>query len=98
MIGPRRQGQTEAEYARELDTIIADLQRLTKSEGWKRYAGQLAVEMNAAWEKMCAADTVDKKALAAAEYAVLKRMLEAPDRAMSIASQTLAARPDKLPK
>lgn len=93
MILPKRPEQTEAEYARELDDILSSLQVMTRTDGWARFAGQLALEMNAAWKRMADADTADKKAMAATEYMVLKRMLDAPGMVMNIASQALKEKP-----
>jgi len=95
MIPMKRQEQTDREFMQELDGFINSMSALVRSDGWKRYAHQLEVERNAAWERMCAADTVDKKALAATEYATLKRMLEVPGKVMELATQAMRVPSEK---
>lgn len=95
MIFAQREDQTDVEYARELDNTISELQALRKSLGWERLVGQLEQERKTAFTAMVAARTGDEAIKHSTEYTILTRVLDAPDRAMRMASETLAARPDK---
>ncbi|HEX2617367.1 MAG TPA: hypothetical protein VHL57_07475 [Flavobacteriales bacterium] len=76
-----------------MDTLIAAMQQLQKTEGWKMLKEQMLHEQRRSFLDMTTAKTTDARAMAATEYTTLTRMMDAPEKVLEQAKATLLAQP-----